>query len=245
LFPKTTAPASEPRISVGAQSLARGVLGTVPVEKDGSAYFYAPTSVPIYFQALDERGLAIQTMRSDTYLHPGETLTCQGCHESKKNISKPSRKMPTALKRAPSNITPEHPGAYPLSFPRLVQPVLDKHCVSCHSKKPKAPSLSGTEFGEWGWSKAYHTLSPLAWAKSGGNGSGLQANQTSYSIPGQVGAKAAKLFKMLEKGHNDLKLPAEDLRRITLWLDCNSNFYGTYHDTKKQAQGQLVHVILQ
>lgn len=58
-------------------------------------------------------------------------------------------------------------------------------------------------------------------------------------------AKASKLFKMLEKGHNDLKLPAEDLRRITLWLDCNSNFYGTYHDTKKQAQGELVHVILQ
>ena len=245
LFPKTTAPANEPRISIGQQSLARGVLGTVPVEEDGSAYFNAPPSVPIYFQALDERGLAVQTMRSDTYLHPGETLSCRGCHEKKRSSAAISSNMPAALKRLPSTITPEHPGSYPLSFPRLVQPVLDKHCQGCHQKETKAPSLSGKEFSRWGWSNAYHTLAPLAWAKNGGNGSGLAANKTSYSIPGQIGAKASKLFKMLDKGHHDLKLPAEDLRRITLWLDCNSNFYGTYHETKKQAEGQLVKVILE
>ena len=245
LFPKTTAPANQPRISIGQQSLARGVLGTVPVEADGSAYFNAPHSIPIYFQALNEQGLAVQTMRSDTYLHPGETLSCQGCHEKKRNIATTKSKMPIALKRPPSTITPEHSGAYPLSFPRLVQPVLDKHCQPCHQKEKKAPSLNGNEFAQWGWSNAYHTLAPLAWAKNGGNGSGLAANKTSYSIPGQVGAKASKLYKMLEKGHHDLKLPPEDLKRITLWIDCNSNFYGTYHDTKKQAQGQLVKVILE
>ncbi|MDX1286246.1 MAG: hypothetical protein R3182_14600, partial [Draconibacterium sp.] len=75
LFPKTTRIADDPFIGIGDQSLARGVIGTVPVEKDGSANFTVPTEVPIYFQALDSEGRAVQTMRSATYLHEGETLT--------------------------------------------------------------------------------------------------------------------------------------------------------------------------
>jgi len=59
------------------------VLGTVPVEADGSAYFRAPAGLPLNFQALDERGQAIQIMRSVTYLQPGETTGCVGCHESR------------------------------------------------------------------------------------------------------------------------------------------------------------------
>jgi hypothetical protein len=30
------------------------------------------------------------------------------------------------------------------------------------------------------------------------------------------------------------------MRRITLWLDCNSNFYGAYHDLDKQARGEAI-----
>ncbi|MBM4080991.1 MAG: hypothetical protein FJ278_14900, partial [Planctomycetes bacterium] len=85
IFPKTSPNADQPRIGLGSQAVARGVLGTVPVEEDGSAHFEAPVGVALYFQALDERGLAVQTMRSDTYLHPGERLTCQGCHEPKRS----------------------------------------------------------------------------------------------------------------------------------------------------------------
>jgi len=243
LFPKTTAPADKPRISIGSQSVARGVLGTVPVEEDGSAYFYVPDSVPIYFQALDDKGLAIQTMRSDTYVQPGQTLSCQGCHEKKRSIAM-TNSMPMAIKRAPSEIRPEHQGAYPLTFARLVQPVVNKHCLGCHQKKEKAPSLSGEKFGHSGWSEAYHTLAPLAWAKGGGNG-GLAANRTSYSVAGNVGAGASKLYKMLSKGHKDVKLKADEFRRITLWIDCNSNFYGAYHDIEMQAAGAYIKPILE
>ena len=45
---------------------------------------------------------------------------------------------------------------------------------------------------------------------------------------------------MLEKGHHKLKLPAEDLHRLTLWLDSNSEFYGAYYKTKEQAAGKIV-----
>ena len=71
------------------QTNARAVLGSVPVEADGSAYFEAPAGKPIYFQALDGRGLAVQSMRSVNYLHPGETLSCQGCHEAKASSAGP------------------------------------------------------------------------------------------------------------------------------------------------------------
>ena len=38
---------------------------------------------PLYFQLLDEQGMAVQSMRSATYVHPGEQLSCLGCHEDK------------------------------------------------------------------------------------------------------------------------------------------------------------------
>ncbi len=239
LFPKTTPAATQPNIGIGNQSLARGVLGTVPVEADGSAYFEAPVGVPVYFQALDQKGLAVQTMRSDTYVHAGEQMTCQGCHESKRQASRPATSAtPRALRRPPSTIEPEFDDAYPLSFARLVQPVLDRHCVQCHAEE-EVCDLRGDTFGEWGWSQAYHSLGAFAWAKHGGNG-WIKKNGTSYSIPGQVGARVSKLHHLLDKGHYEVNLNAEDQRRITLWLDCNSTFYGAYHDTEKQARGVRV-----
>ncbi|MBE0536537.1 MAG: PD40 domain-containing protein, partial [Phycisphaerae bacterium] len=239
LFPKATPREYEPNIGAARQSLARGVLGTVPVEADGSACFEAPAGVPLYFQAIDERGMAIQSMRSDTYVHRGQSLVCQGCHEPKRRAaSKMSPGMPAALRRAPSQITPEAEGSYPLSYPRLVQPVLDAKCVACH-RREKACDLGGEVSGKWGWSKSFENLSKFGWARHGGNGA-IKDNGTSRSIAGQVGARASKLYEILEKGHYDVQLSAEEMRRITLWLDCNTNFFGAYHDLEAQARGELV-----
>jgi len=240
LFGKATPPPDVPRIGHAAQSLARGVVGTVPVECDGSAHFEAPVGVPLYFQALDANGMAVQSMRSVTYVHPGEKLTCLGCHERKHSAPPPANvSTALALGRPPSVIESEAEGSYPLTFPRLVQPVLERKCVTCHRKEPKAPSLSGTTFGKFGWSEAFHTLQRLAWGRSGGNGA-LSRNGRSYSIPGQEGARVSKLYQMLAKGHHDVVLTPEEMRRITLWLDCNSNFYGAYFETEQQARGEVV-----
>ena len=245
LFPKATHNANQPAIGLAAQSLARGVLGTVPVESDGSVYFEAPVGVPIYFQALDAQGQAIQSMKSNTYVHESEQLACQGCHEPKLRMSGAKRKMTVAqaLKRPPSKIKPDVEGSFPLTFPRLVQPVIDKKCLPCHVKnaKKKAPNLSGKQFGRGGWSKAFETLHKYGWGKSGGNGA-LFKNGNSRSVPGKIGAKASRLLAHLTgpKGHHDLKLTPEELYRITLWIDCNTNFYGAYLETEKQARGGLV-----
>ena len=128
-----------------------------------------------------------------------------------------------------------------MSFPQLVQPILDRKCARCHAENEEAPALSAETSGEYGWSQAYQALGRLAWAKHGGNGS-IRINQTSHSIAGQVGAKASKLYEMLTAGsHKDrAKLTDEEMRCITLWLDCNSNFYGAYHDPTAQAEGRTV-----
>jgi hypothetical protein len=60
------------------------------------------------------------------------------------------------------------------------------------------------------------------------------------TVAGQFGAKASPLVALLDKGHHDLKLLPEDLHRLTLWLDCNSDFYGVYHDTEAQLRGEIV-----
>jgi hypothetical protein len=241
LFPKATQAANRPNIGAGAQALARGVLGTVPIESDGSAYFRMPANIPVYFQVLDKRGVAIQTMRSDTYVHAGEQLTCLGCHEPKRMAPPPTtRSVPLALQREPSVIQSEFPEANPLTFPRLVQPVLDRQCVGCHRKsKGKAPDLRGDTFGKNGWSVAFSSLRKYAWARSGGNGA-IKGNGGSMSIPGKVGASDSRLFKLLDNGHHKVALKPDELRRITLWLDCNSNFYGAYHDIEAQARGERV-----
>jgi len=239
IFPKETPPAAEPNIGIGDQSVARGVLGTAPVEADGSAHFQLPAGVPVYFQALDGRGMAIQTMRSDTYAQPGETLTCQGCHEPKNEAPPVGQAPPLALRRPASRLTPEVDGSYPVSYARLVEGVIDRNCVEWHTREG-ALDLSGAASESYGWRRSYGALAPCAWAKHGGNGSGLRKNGTSYSVAGQVGARASRLFALLEGEHHGVRLSDEDLHRITLWLDCNSVFYGAYHDLDRQASGALV-----
>jgi hypothetical protein len=243
LFPKSTPAPDDPHIGRADkfdEALARGVIGTVPIEPDGSAHFEMPAGIPFYMQVLDEKGLAVQTMRSATYLHPGERMSCTGCHESKHQAPRPPLDTPLALRKPPAQPTPEAPGSHPLTFPRLVQPVLDRHCVECHeqTRATGTPGLRGDVFAQHGHSEAYRSLIPFAWSKSGGNGVGITRNKTSYSIPGDVGARAAPLWKILNDGHHDVQLDPGEMRRITLWLDANSLFYGDYFDPEAQAKGE-------
>jgi hypothetical protein len=240
VFPKTTPSPNVPRIGIAEQTNARAVLGTVPVEDDGSAYFEAPVGKEIYFQALDERGLAIQSMRSGTYVHPGEQLTCQGCHERRQGPAR-SERIPIAMQRAPSKITPDVDGSNPFNYVRLVQQVLDRQCVDCHQAKG-ALDLAGAVEGPHGWTRSYNNLAPkygfYFHVTNGAILTGVHGG--ARTIPGQFGARAAGLLPYLFESHYGVKLSAEDLHRITLWLDCNSEFFGAYENAAAQSLGQIV-----
>ena len=208
----------------------RWVLGTVPVEDDGSAHFFAPAHKEMFFQALDQDGLAVQSMRSATYLHEGERLVCAGCHEPKHRVPQVPRAVPLALRRPPSRLMPDVDGSSPFSFPRLVQPVLDRHCVKCHAEnRDKAPNLAREPLvGRW--YASYHNLVRQYGFHDYGHAYRTQA--------GRFGARASKLYELLQKGHYDVKLSKEEMHRLTLWLDCASMFYGVYEREGGEAQLQ-------
>jgi len=207
------------------------VLGVVPIEEDGSAYFEAPVGKAIGFQVLDDKGLSVQAMRSVTYVHPGEQMTCSGCHESKWKAT--GTASPMAIHRAPSSIKPEVGGLEPVNFHRLVKPVVQGKCATCHRDQGKGPDMS------------YQSLQPYAFYLVGGKPTSgtwltIPRHGGSRSVPGKHGAYGAPLLKYLDKSHYGVELTKDEFRRITLWLDCNSNELGAYQDEAAQRRGDLV-----
>ena len=206
----------------------RHVLGTVPVEADGSAHFVVPAHRELFFQALGEDGLAVQSMRSATHAHEGEHLTCVGCHEPKHTAPLNPQVTPLALQRPPSRPVPDVEGTRPFSYARLVQPVLDRACVDCHQQNAaKAPNL-GREPIERCWFASYNSLAPQ-W--------GFHDYGDPYrTTPGRFGARASKLYALLEGDHYGLALSPEDKHRLALWLDLSTMFYGVYEKEGGEAQ---------
>ncbi len=242
---KTTPAHQAPAIGYGAETPARTVLGTVPVEKDGSAYFYLPPGKSVYFQALDENGEAIQSMRSATYVQGRENISCIGCHEPKNQTPNSAKGRGLAMMREPSAIKSGPEGSNPFSYPRLVQPVLNKHCISCHDGGDKEDHSFDLRVGNWQedkykWYTSYRNLSKYAWHHGSFMG-GYDLWLTPRSIPGEVGAKASKLLPLLKNGHGNVKLTKEELNRIVTWLDANSDFFGSYKNLEKQSMGEIVY----
>jgi mono/diheme cytochrome c family protein len=243
VLPKTTPNANNPSVGLANASPGKQVLGTVPVEPDGSAYFRAPAGIPLSFQVLDENGQSIHTMRSITYLQPGEKASCVGCHENRMTAP-PHVPAGIALNRPPSTIAPGPDGSKPLSYPLLVQPVLDRHCVSCHGENQEAiPGktpivLTGGPEGHY--TKSYEVLArrvPFsAWGPS------LDANSEPAAGADRFGARASALMTMLRAGHEGVQLQQEDFDRLVTWMDANALFYGTFspEDQARQQRGERI-----
>lgn len=217
------------QIGFATDSPGRMALGIVPVEADGSVHCEAPVGKTLYFQLLDEQGLAVHSMRSATYVHPGESLVCQGCHEDKWRSVPQPRGLPAALQRPPSKIVPEvASGALPFNFCELVKrPVFDPQCVPCHAKQPGAPDMSYASLARFdrafSYPSEYDSLSLL----------GVGGSRTT---PGRFGARASGIMKSLatKDYHKDVQLSADQRRRLTLWLDLNSNEIGWIGNDRSQ-----------
>ncbi|MHC4286572.1 MAG: HzsA-related protein, partial [Planctomycetota bacterium] len=228
------------------------ILGTVPVEKDGSAMFRVPANTPISIQPIDAKGKALQLMRSWMTAMPGEIVSCVGCHE-KQNSGPPNLKT-IASRSRPSEIEPWYGPSRGFSFSREVQPVLDKYCVSCHdgskrkdgreiadlraeqgklfaykNGKPKANIIYGVPREElvkkYGgvFEPSYITL--RSFVRVGGLESDLR-----LLAPGEFHPETTELVQMLMKGHHGVKLDAEAWERITTWIDLNAPCHGTWRE---------------
>jgi len=217
-------------IGHGVTSTLKRILGTVPVEPDGSASFEVPAMRSIYFVALDENDRSVKQMRSFVTLQPGETLGCVGCHEPRTQAAGTGgRAALTALVRAPSRIEPIDDVPEILDFPRDVQPILDRHCVECHNHDKRDGGVVLTGDRAPVFSLSYYALF-LHWQVKDtgghpGHGSGRQpGNDRPYSAY----SSASPLIDKIDGNHRDVQLSPAERKMIQLWIDAGAQYPGTY-----------------
>ncbi|MCP4785728.1 MAG: hypothetical protein GY903_25180 [Fuerstiella sp.] len=208
---------------------AKRILGTAPVESDGSASFYVPSDRFVYFQLLDKDGMMIQSMRTGTSIHSGERQGCVGCHETRSNAGtlSSSNRLGKAFQREPSELEPWYGEARAFSYMAEIQPVLDKHCVSCHD--------FGTDGGQkvilagdkgFAFNASYSELQHKGY--TGAIGAGPAGH-----LPAKTwGSLTSPLIKLLADGHYDVKLDKESMDRLCTWIDLNSPYYPTTYSSR-------------
>jgi hypothetical protein len=226
---KTHPTMNYPVLGVTRDDPGKFVLGTVPVEADGSAHFHVPSGVPLFFQALDAQGRAVQTMRTATYAQPGSTVTCVGCHEPRRTA--PPDHVPLAGYREPSPIQTGPAGSWPLDFHELVQPLVDAHCVRCH--RP------GTEGAKWDLTAdgAYDTL--VNYGRPSLREHVLARYGEGRSTAGACPSQTSPLVALLERDHHEVKLPPADWQRLFTWLDTYGHRQGSFDEDQKRRLRDL------
>ena len=205
----------------GTFTLAR-ILGTVPVEPDGSAHFELPANRPLFFIAVNEKNESIKRMHSFLSVMPGEVLSCVGCHENRvKTPVISDRRIVMAMKRPPSMLQPVPGVPYTIDYPRHIQPILDKHCVKCHN--PDKPDGRVMLTGDHGtiYSQSYITLTTTGPVSDNRNGQGNRP-------PRSVGDSASPLMKMLDGSHYKARLSAAEIEMVRNWIHIGAPYPGTY-----------------
>jgi hypothetical protein len=277
-----------PSINNGSWDV-KHVLGTVAVEPDGSAYFEVPARTPVYFQLLDERGYAVQTMRSWSTLQPGETQACIGCHEGKHDAPTPSPSL--ATRSAPRKLAPfdslaarygsrnpvtdrsltRHEAVEALltvnaptgfgeprgfSYMREIQPILNRHCVQCHTRGTKLDGqdvpmdLTGevlsytysqcpnngdaTQDPHRKFTASYLNLTrfghgdgPVKWISA--------QSGPSLRKPYSAGAVTSELMQYLEPAHYEVQVTRTEKQRVATWIDLCVPFCGSYTEAHRWA----------
>ena len=191
-------------VSYGGTFTLERIVGTVPVEPDGSAYMELPALRSFFFVALDQNDLSIKRMQSFLTVQPGETSSCVGCHEQRTRT--PDNSYDTlvslAVRRPPSKIESIAGVPEVIDYPRDVQPILDSLCVRCHGYEPTAEGgpRAGRLIltGDHGplYSHSYYMMTIAGLFSDGRN------QPRSNYPPRQLGSSASRLLTLLEGSHH-------------------------------------------
>ena len=220
----------------------RKILGTVPVQEDGSALFRVPANTPIFVQPLDADGKAQQIMRSWYTAMPGETASCVGCHE--RQNSGPPSKYTEAARHKPVAITPWNGPMRGFSFDRELQPVLDRRCVGCHDGKPakvagqpvatpdfRAKQLLPDYTGNY--SPAYLALQKYV------RRPGFESDYHMH-VPSEFEADTSPVVQLLKKGHYNVQLTRDEWERLYTWIDFNVPYPVNWRESHRPPPKELV-----
>lgn len=226
-------------VSAALAFSAKNYLGVVPVTEDGSAFFEVPSGRAVYLQALDEDKRLVQSMRTFIQAAPGTTRACVGCHEDRTSAPPADHQLLQVLSRPPSSLQPESWGGGHLDYPTIVQPILDRHCVSCHGDRQGiAAGLDLT--GGWTehFSISYENLvsrrerqleATLIAGIDCMNGTAFWSCQ--LFAPRTHGSGAAPLAQLLMQGHGEVKLARAERDLLMAWMDSNGLYHGTWDST--------------
>jgi hypothetical protein len=215
-------------LSYGGTFTLERVLGTVPVEPDGSAHFELPAKRALFFVAMDKDDLSVKRMQSFLTVMPGEVTSCVGCHEARGASTGAMRKdlaRLDAMQRPASKITPIKGVPDIFDFPRDIQPILDKHCVKCHNYKDRKGGVILT--GDRGpmFSHSYVTLTLRKQFADGRN-----LARSNYP-PRTLGTSASPIMKKImgrDEKHKSLKLSKQEQDMIRYWIETAAAYPGTY-----------------
>ncbi|MFC1634639.1 SUMF1/EgtB/PvdO family nonheme iron enzyme [Planctomycetota bacterium] len=209
------------------------ILGTVPVETDGSAHFRVPAHTPVAVQPLDAEGKALALMRSWFTAMPGEVVSCVGCHEPQ-NFAPPVQSMRMAVLRAPSKIKPWYGPPRGFSFVREVQPVLDAYCIQCHHARlldngqktfdlTARPAERVPSSFQMHFTPSYVALHRFIHIPT------LESD--AHLLPARdFHADTSKLIQILRDGHYGVHLDSEAWDRLITWIDLNAPAHGSWKE---------------
>lgn len=189
------------------------ILGTVPVEEDGSVIFKVPANTPISIQPIDKDGVAIQWMRSWLTGQPGEVVSCVGCHEDQNQIPIPKRVI--ASQKAASPLKAPEGGVRSFTFDLEIQPILDRACIACHNGEGKAFDLRGGKKDRLGYGTSYLNIHPYV-HRQGGEGDMVVLQPYEYH------PNTSELVRILKKGHHNVKLTDAEWLKLYNWIDYNA-----------------------
>lgn len=224
------------------------VIGTVPVENDGSAHFKVPADAAIYFQALDARQMELRRMRTHVTLQPGEVRGCPGCHESR--AASPPAGGPVRLAMTRPPVTPNPPpwGAERLlGYEWLVQPIFDRHCVRCHGRdKPDGGIDLTATVAPDGFYQSFRTLFGLRPGDSSKKpGRALVAcsdrfSNAEVSKPLAYGSPNSPLVQVLladELHRKEVRLSQKEWISLVTWVDANAPYHDAFFNKRPSDGG--------
>lgn len=214
-------------LTYGGSFTLERVVGTVPVEADGSAYVELPALRGLFFVALDQDDLAVKRMQSFLTVQPGEVVSCVGCHEQRTRSYTPPQSL-LALQRPPSRPEPIADCPDVFDYPRDIQPILNRLCVDCHDYTPGedgGPYDGGVILtGDHGpmFSHSYFTMTVNRLFQDGRN-----EPRSNYG-PRQLGSAASRILTMLDGSHYDVQATDHEKRMLRLWIEVGAPYPGTY-----------------
>jgi len=216
-------------ISYGGTFTLERIVGTVPVEPDGSAHMELPALRSFFFVALDEHDRAVKRMQSFLTVQPGEITGCVGCHEQRTRTPSPGAlSSALAFRKPPSPVTPIQDAPDVFDFPRDIQPILDALCVKCHGydRTPAGGPREGRLIlsGDHGpmFSHSYYMMTIARLFSDGRN------RPRSNYAPRELGSSASRILAMLDGAHHEVKATPDQMKKLRLWIESGAAYPGTY-----------------